>query len=53
MITSLKSNELKEINGGCPTSPDPDVQTGLNIGCAIGRAIGNTVRQIKSIFDIF
>jgi hypothetical protein len=53
MITSLKSIELKAINGGCPTSPDPDVQTGLNIGCAFGRILGNTVRQVKSILKIF
>lgn len=53
MITYLKINELKDINGGCPTSNDPVVQAGMNIGCVIGRAIGNTVRQLKSIFDIF
>lgn len=49
----LTNNEIRRINGGCASSNDPDVQAGMSIGCAIGRAIGNTVRQVKSIFDIF
>ncbi len=53
MEINLRSVETRNINGGCATSNDPDVQAGMNIGCAIGRAIGNTIRQVKSIFDIF
>ena len=45
----LERTELLLINGGCASSNDPDVQAGLNIGCAIGRAIGSTIRNFGDI----
>lgn len=52
----LKKNELIEINGGSDApnvSHDPRVQAGHDLGYYIGKAIGSTIRQIKSIVDIF
>ena len=45
----LEKKEILLINGGCATSNDPDVQAGLNIGCAIGRAVGATIRNFGDI----
>lgn len=44
-MNTLRYSEIVEINGGCASSDDPAVQAGMNVGCAIGRAIGNTIRQ--------
>lgn len=44
-MNTLRHNEILDINGGCASSSDPAVQAGMNVGCAIGRAIGNTIRQ--------
>ena len=55
-MTNLKRSELILIQGGgdAPTvSDDPRVQAGHSVGWYVGRAIGATIRQVKSIFDIF
>lgn len=48
-MRSLEHKELLMINGGCASSNDPDVQAGLNIGCAIGRVIGSTIRSFGDV----
>ena len=48
-MKTLKHRELLMINGGCASSNDPDVQAGMNLGCAIGRAVGATIRNFGDI----
>lgn len=48
-MKNLEHKELLLVNGGCASSDDPDVQAGLDIGCAIGRAIGSTIRSFGDI----
>ncbi|QTE22437.1 hypothetical protein [Polaribacter cellanae] len=56
-MKELTLNELIVINGGNTAPPsvsdNATVQSGYSFGYRIGRAIGNTVRQFRSIFDIF
>ena len=48
-MRELGHKEILLINGGCASSNDPDVQAGLDIGCAIGRAVGSTIRSFGDI----
>lgn len=47
-MRTLNNNETLSINGGnCIESPDSAVTRWSGVGCAIGRAIGNTLRWIN------
>lgn len=48
-MKELAHKEIPMVNGGCASSNDPDVQAGLNIGCAIGRVVGSTIRNFGDI----
>lgn len=48
-MRELKQHELFIVNGGCASSDDPNVQAGMNIGCAIGRVVGATIRNFGDI----
>ena len=51
-MESLNYEELVQINGGAPrVSNDKYVQGGYSIGWHIGHAIGQTIKDIKSIFS--
>lgn len=45
----LSEKEIRMVSGGCASSDDPNVQAGMDIGCAIGRAVGSTFRNFGDI----
>jgi hypothetical protein len=55
-MENLTINELVSVNGGSEApkvSNDPAVQDGYGVGWYVGRVLGSTIRQVKSIFDLF